>query len=183
MFNHIRFFNLFNFISRKYQFLFNVGIVLLLLITPLANSDTTEEANGAAAEPEKSPIKIGGAMRVNYVYGSYGNEDNPHPRGEDIGDVDLEIFRLNADLDYQNIISRLEYRWYNSYSMIHTAWLGYNLDDLGTIKAGIVRAPFGPTAYGVPQAGFLTSIFMLGLLMIQMLALHGMELLINCRLI
>ncbi|MXV82941.1 hypothetical protein F4Z98_06155 [Candidatus Poribacteria bacterium] len=128
-------------------------------------SDTTEEAAEAveAVEPKKSPIKVGGAMRVNYAYGAYGDEENPHPRGEKIGDVDLEIFRLNADLDYNNIISRLEYRWYDGYSMIHTAWLGYNLGDLGTVKAGIVRVPFGPTAYGISTSWFFDQHFYVGL--------------------
>ena len=32
-----------------------------------------------AQESEKPPIKIGGAIGVNYVYGSY---DDPHPRGD-----------------------------------------------------------------------------------------------------
>ena len=85
------------------------------------------------------------------------------PRGEKIGDVDLEIFRLNADLDYNNIISRLEYRWYDGYSMIHTAWLGYKLGDSGTVKAGIVRVPFGPTAYGVSTSWFFDQHFYVGL--------------------
>ena len=117
----------------------------------------------ADTEPEKSPIKIGGAIRVNYVYGTYGDEDNPHRRGQKIGDVDLEIFRLNSDLDYHNIISRIEYRWYDNYSFIHTAWLGYNLDEFGTLKAGIVRVPFGPTAYGVSTSWFFDQHFYVGL--------------------
>lgn len=117
----------------------------------------------AFAEEKKSPIKIGGAMRVGYAYGSYGDADNPHRRGEKIGDVDLEIFRLNADLDYHNIISKIEYRWYDNYSMIHTAWLGYNLGDLGTLKAGIVRVPFGPGPYGVSSSWFFDQHFYVGL--------------------
>lgn len=88
-------------------------------------------------------------MRVNYVYGVYGDDDTPHPRGKKIGDVDLEIFRLNVDIDCNNIINRLEYRWYDDYSRIHTAWLGYKLGDSSTVKAGIVRVPFAPTTYGV----------------------------------
>ena len=148
--------------NRKFQPLLTFCIVFLLLTLPFAMADTTAE-NSAEAEPKKSPIKIGGAMRVNYVYGTYGNEDNPHPRGEKIGDVDLEIFRLNADLDYQNIISRIEYRWYDAYSMIHTAWLGYKLSDMGTVKAGVVRVPFGPTAYGVSNSWFFDQHFYVGL--------------------
>ena len=116
-----------------------------------------------AQESEKPPIKLGGAIGVNYVYGSY---DEPHPRGTDIGRAELEIFRLNADLDYQNFIGRVEYRWYNdgsNYSMFHTLWLGYNLGDSGTLKAGIVRVPFGPTAYGVSSSWFFDQHFYVGL--------------------
>ena len=151
---------------KQISFIFSFGIAFLLIVSPFAMAaDTTEETAEAveAVEPKKSPIKIGGAMRVNYAYGTYGDDDNPHPRGEKIGDVDLEIFRLNADLDYHNIISRLEYRWYDGYSMIHTAWLGYNLGDLGTLKAGVVRVPFGPTAYGVSTSWFFDQHFYVGL--------------------
>lgn len=126
---------------------------LLSLVLPIS----------ADTESEKSPIKIGGAMRVNYAYGTYGDEDNPHRRGQKIGDVDLELFRLNSDLDYHNIISRIEYRWYDNYSFFHTAWLGYNLDKLGTLKAGIVRVPFGPTAWGVSTSWFFDQHFYVGL--------------------
>jgi len=151
--------------NRKYQYFFGFGVAFLLIFASFSMADTTEETAEAAdvEAPKKSPVKIGGAMRVNYVYGSYGDEENPHPRGEKIGDADLEIFRLNADLDYQNITSRLEYRWYDGYSMIHTAWLGYNLGDIGTLKAGIVRVPFGPTAYGVSTSWFFDQHFYVGL--------------------
>lgn len=141
----------------------SISVILLMMITPFAIADSHGEETVEVEEPKKSPIKIGGAMRVNYVYGTYGDDDNPHPRGDKIGDADLEIFRLNADLDYQNIISRLEYRWYDNYSMIHTAWLGYNLGDMGTFKAGIVRVPFGPTAYGVSTSWFFDQHFYVGL--------------------
>ena len=142
-----------------------LGVIFLLIVGSFAvAADTTEEtAETAEAPPKKSPLKVGGAMRLNYVYGTYGDADNPHRRGEKIGDVDLEIFRLNADLDYHNIISRIEYRWYDNYSMIHTAWLGYNLGDLGTLKAGIVRVPFGPTAYGISTSWFFDQHFYVGL--------------------
>ena len=153
--------------NRKYQYFFGVGIVLLLIVTSFAVADTTEETAEAveAAEPKKSPIKIGGAMRANYVYGTYTDG-----RGDDNGDVDLEILRVNADLDFHNIIGRLEYRWYprwfgasSGYSMIHTAWLGYNFEDLGTLKVGIVRVPFGPGPYGVSSSWFFDQHFYVGL--------------------
>ena len=140
--------------NKGYKRIFSLGIAVLLFASQWV---------AHAQEEKKSPIKVGGAMRVNYVYGSYGDADNPHRRGEKIGDADLEIFRLNADLNYQNFTSRLEYRWYDAYSMIHTAWLGYNLGELGTLKAGIVRVPFGPSPYGVSSSWFFDQHFYVGL--------------------
>ena len=165
MYNYRSFINLLFLKSRKHQYVFGFSIALLLIVSSFAFADTTEDTTETveAPPPKKSPIKVGGAMRVNYVYGAYGDEENPHPRGEKIGDVDLEIFRLNADLDYNNITGRLEYRWYDGYSMVHTGWLGYKLGDSGTVKAGIVRAPFGPSAYGVSTSWFFDQHFYVGL--------------------
>ncbi|MDE0297884.1 MAG: hypothetical protein OXN17_04580 [Candidatus Poribacteria bacterium] len=141
---------------KGYSYALGLGLAVLLLASPLAS----------LAEEKKSPVKIGGAMRLNYIYGSYVDQG----RGEKIGDVDLEIFRLNADLNYDKISGRIEYRWYpryygqsHGYSMIHTAWLGYKLGDSGTLKAGIVRVPFGPTAYGVSTSWFFDQHFYVGL--------------------
>lgn len=144
-----------------------IVILILLAISSISIADTTENAENTVEEEikKKSPIKIGGAMRANYVYGTYTDG-----RGDDNGDVDLEILRVNADLDFNNILGRLEYRWYprwfgydSGYSMIHTAWLGYNFEDLGTLKAGIVRVPFGPAAYGVSTSWFFDQHFYVGL--------------------
>ena len=135
--------------NRGYKRILILGIVALLFASQLV----------AIAEEKKSPIKIGGAMRMNYIRGSYTDH-----RGEKIGDVALEIFRLNADINFDKISSRLEYRWYpGGYSMIHTAWLGYNLGDLGTLKAGVVRVPFGPGPYGVSSSWFFDQHFYVGL--------------------
>jgi hypothetical protein len=113
-----------------------------------------------AAEPKKNPIRIGGTFGVNYIYGDYAGDDR---RGNNIGDVDLEVFRLDADLDYNGLIGRVEYRYYDPYSMMHTAWLGYQFDQYGTVKAGIVRVPFGPGAYGVSSSWFFDQHYYVGL--------------------
>ena len=117
-------------------------------------------ASEEPAEPKESPIKIGGALGINYAYGDYAGD---HRRGNDVGDVDLDIFRLNADLNSNNFIGRAEYRYYDTYSMMHTAWLGYDSDSFGTIKAGIVRVPFGPGPYGVSISWFFDQHFYVGL--------------------
>ncbi|MCY4002098.1 MAG: hypothetical protein OXF33_00085 [Rhodospirillales bacterium] len=111
------------------------------------------------ATAQDSPVSIGGALGVNWVYGDYDGR-----RGENLGDVDLEIFRLNADLNHNNLIGRVEYRWYDGYSMMHTAWLGYQSDDFGTVRAGIVRVPFGPGNYGVSSSWYFDQHFYVGLI-------------------
>ena len=151
----------------RYRYVLGIFILMLLSVSSLLLAETTENAENIVEEEvkKKSPIKIGGAMRANYVYGTYTDG-----RGDDNGDVDLEILRINADLDFNNIIGRLEYRWYprwfgssSGYSMIHTAWLGYNLEDLGSLKAGIVRVPFGPGPYGVSSSWLFDQHFYVGL--------------------
>lgn len=113
-----------------------------------------------AVQAVHRPVKIGGALGINYAYGDYAGD---HRRNEDVGDVDLDIFRLNADLDSDGLIGRVEYRWYDTYSMMHTAWLGYESDRYGTVKAGIVRVPFGPGPYGVSTSWYFDQHFYIGL--------------------
>lgn len=123
----------------------------------LAESEASAVA-AVAEEPKKSPIRIGGAIRANHAYGDYDNR-----RGENIGDSDFELLRLNVDLDYNGVIGRAEYRYYDNYSMMHTAWLGYTSDGLGTLKAGIVRVPFGPGPWGVSNSWFFDQHYYVGL--------------------
>lgn len=123
----------------------------------LAESEP-QTASPKSAEPEKSPIRIGGAMRANHVYGDYSDR-----RSENVGDSGFELLRLNVDLDYNGVIGRAEYRHYDDYSMMHTAWLGYTSDGFGTLKAGIVRVPFGPGPYGVSSSWFFDQHYYVGL--------------------
>ena len=127
----------------------------------LAESEFKEEkavqsVTGVALK--ESPIKLSSSLRANYIYGDYDNR-----RGEGIGDVDLELFFLSATLDYNNFIGKVQYRWYDGYSMMHTAWLGYDSDNFGTFKAGIVRAPFGPGPFGASTSWFFDQHFYVGL--------------------
>ena len=172
------------------QYMYNLilSIVILLFASPLAFADEAVDENEALrerieylerelekareklaesepqaasyepAEPKKSPIRIGGAMRANHAYGDYSGR-----RGENIGDSGFELLRLNVDLDYGNVIGRAEYRYYDDYSMMHTAWLGYRSDGFGTLKAGIVRVPFGPGPYGVSNSWFFDQHYYVGL--------------------
>ena len=132
-----------------------------------------ELAARAAPEPEPTniqlgPLTVGGAVRVNYVLGSYTNGDSGPNRGGNGGNVELDTFRINLALDYENIIGKLEYRWYpagsgSNYNFVHTGWLGYRFDDASHLEVGVNRVPFGPGPYGVSQSWFFDQHYYVGL--------------------
>lgn len=114
------------------------------------------------------PVRIGGAMRVNYVRGSYvANDDGPH-RGGNGGNIELDTFRINMDFEQGDFIGKLEYRWYaagfgQSYNFLHTGWLGYRYGNDSHVEVGVNRVPFGPGPYGVSQSYFFDQHYYVGL--------------------
>jgi len=115
--------------------------------TRAEEAEAALERSGEAEQSdiELGPLTIGGAMRANYIIGSYkGGGDGPS-RGGNGGNFELDTFRINAALDWDNVIGKLEYRWYNGYNFIHTGWLGYRLDDASQLEIGVTRKPFGPS--------------------------------------
>ena len=137
-----------------------------------------------AESPKKRELNIGGAIRASYVYGDYHQNPayfdsgpNPPPdkrayrgdrRGRNVGGFMFDTFRINVDFTYDNIIGSFEHRWWwylknAGYSSLSRAWLGYEFDDAGTLKAGIVRVPFGPGPYGISSSWFYDQHFYVGL--------------------
>ena len=66
-------------------------------------------------------------------------------------------------LDYEQVIGKLEYRWYDGYNFLHTGWLGYQFDDASQLQVGVTRVPFGPGPYGVSQSWFFDQHYYVGL--------------------
>ena len=110
------------------------------------------------------PLTIGGAMRLNYIYGDYEKVGKAPQRGGNGGNVELDTFRINATLNYQQWIGQLEYRWYDGYNFIHTGWLGYAFDESSQVQVGITRVPFGPGPYGISQSWFFDQHYYVGLI-------------------
>ena len=139
-----------------------------------------EEAKDVVAEaPEgkKRELKIGGTIGVSYAYGSYhqrpsyadsGPGITGDRRGRNVGGVLLDTFRQNVDFTYDDWSGSFEYRWWwylknAGYSSLSRAWLGYDFGENGTLKAGIVRVPFGPGPFGVSSSWFYDQHFYVGL--------------------
>jgi len=87
-------------------------------------------------------IKIGGALRLNYSYKDYDQENMDR-----LGDFGFELFRLNADIDYKDIFLSVEYRWYGNFNAIHHGYFGYHITERSSIEIGIHQVPFGILPY------------------------------------
>jgi hypothetical protein len=127
-----------------------------------------EEQLAATSEPESTkiklgPLSVGGAVRVNYIRGSYTDTGDGPSRGGDGGNFELDTYRINLSLDHAQTIGKLEYRWYNGYNFLHTGWLGHQFQDGGQLQVGVTRVPFGPGPYGVSQSWFFDQHYYVGL--------------------
>jgi hypothetical protein len=101
-----------------------------------------------AADEPASPLSVGGAVRVNYVYKSWQTD---YPRGF----VGLDTIRLDVKYDDGRLIGSAQYR-YNRYPagqggytdhFLQHGWAGLRFDDKSELHAGLVKMPFGLAPY------------------------------------
>ena len=128
----------------------------------LAESES-EDAGSKGITLLDDKLKVGGAIRANYVVGDYPEGGGASRATEDGGNFGLDTFRINLDYANGPLLGKLEYRWYNGYNFLHTGWVGYNFEDAGQLQVGVNRVPFGPGAYGVSQSWFFDQHYYLGL--------------------
>jgi len=108
-------------------------------LSDILNSTKTNKHDSLKQLPK---IKIGGALRLNYSWKNYDQENMDR-----LGDFGFELFRLNADIDYKDIFMSVEYRWYGNFNAIHHGYFGYHLTDRSSIQIGIHQVPFGILPY------------------------------------
>ena len=110
------------------------------------------------------PLKVGGAIRANYVIGDYENEASDGPqRGGNGGNFELDTFRINLDYKQDGFIGKVEYRFYDGYNFLHTGWVGYDFANNSQIQVGVNRVPFGVGAYGPANSWFFDQHYYVGL--------------------
>ncbi len=113
---------------------------------------------------EVGPVKIGGAIRANYINGDYQKSGGDGPeRGDNGGDMELDTFRINLDYAQGNWIGKAEYRWYTGYNFLHTGWLGYKFSEKSQVQVGLNRVPFGVGDYGPANSWFFDQHYYVGL--------------------
>ncbi len=107
-------------------------------------------------------LRVGGAIRAGYAIGDYASTTGPS-RGSDGGNFALDTFRVNLDYSKNALSGKFEYRWYNGYNMLHTAWIGYQVDQDSKALIGVNRVPFGVGPYGVSNSWFFDQHYYVGL--------------------
>lgn len=131
----------------------------------LARAEESLAAAEADSPIQFGPLTVGGAMRVNYVFGDY----TASPGGgasrskSDGGNFEFDTFRLNLDYARDAWVGKVEYRFYDGYHFLHTGWLGYNFADGSQLQVGVNRVPFGPGPYGVSQSWMFDQHYYVGL--------------------
>ncbi len=100
--------------------------------------DEPQKEETKAVHAKQPKLDIGGALRFNYALSDF--DDDSEARG---GDLEFDIFRIDVDGEYENVIISAQYRWWSYMDAIHHGWLGYDFTDQLRIQAGVTRVPFG----------------------------------------
>lgn len=121
----------------------NSSIITLTLITLLfaLSSPTPTFAD------DEDGFKVGGAVRFNYRYMDWDDEDYARVNKEQKGEFLLDTYRINVDGTYKDIDLSLEYRFYSGYHMLHHGYLGYAFNDKLSMQLGVNQVPFGIQKY------------------------------------
>lgn len=94
---------------------------------------------------DKPQIEFGGALRFQYKYQDWDTHNKRQG-----GSLVYDMFRINADASYKNIMLHAEYRFYaKSFGggMLKSGWMGYNLREKHFFKIGLFSCPFGLMPY------------------------------------
>lgn len=122
-----------------------------------ALSARMERLEDKVKEAENAPIRIGGAVRSQFVWEDYneGNKDRN-------GDWDFDLIRIDYSGSIGDVILSAQYRWFQYMESVQHAWVGYNFDDNWQGQIGITKVPFGVTPYNSNNY-FFSSNFYVGL--------------------
>ena len=98
---------------------------------------------------ELPEIIFGGAFRMNYSLKDYDDQNKDR-----YGDFGFEVFRINVDVDYNDIFLSAEQRWYADFIAIHHAYFGYHINDNTSFQIGVNQVPFGIAPYAAHSFWF-----------------------------
>lgn len=124
----------------KHEFLsFGLVFILLSSFTPVCAQDLD------SLSTDTPQVDIGGALRFNYVYSSWKEEQKT--KGGEFG---YDMFRIDFDASYKKVYLKAEYRIYSDAfggGFLKRGWMGYRFNDNEEIQIGLTAVPFGIREY------------------------------------
>ncbi|WOH37417.1 carbohydrate porin [Thalassotalea fonticola] len=114
-------------------------------------------ANTKSSADLTPKIKIGGAVRFQYSYEDY--DDDNKDRG---GDFDFDTFRLDVNGSIGDVRVSAQYRWYQYMDVVHHAYAAYDFNENWEGQVGITQVPFGNLNYN-SNSFFFSSAYYAGL--------------------
>ncbi|MFC0268251.1 hypothetical protein [Kushneria aurantia] len=108
-----------------------------------SSSDQTLAQQNQAAIEEMQQVQFSGLFEFGYNYQDWS--DSSKDKGGDLG---FNKLILGVDGDIDQFTYSMQYRFYDGYNFLKKGWLGYNIDDANTVKAGLMQTPFGNLPYG-----------------------------------
>lgn len=99
------------------------------------------------AQESEDGFTVGGALRYNYRYMDWNDEDYARINSAQGGELLMDTYRINVDGTYDGIDLSLEYRFYSGYHMLHHGYMGYDFSDRTTMQIGVHQVPFGIQPY------------------------------------
>ena len=134
-----------------------------------------DDVEAKAAPQEEGPslsVSVGGSLRFNALFRSYGADAGSFQSFEDKADRKLgdggftfDTFRINASGSYGGLIFDAEYAIYpESFGglFIHHGWVGYEFSDAFQTQVGVSQVPFGIQPYA-SSSWFFNNTYYVGL--------------------
>ncbi|MFB6278470.1 MAG: hypothetical protein ABEK75_03120 [Salinibacter sp.] len=149
-------------------------------IVVVGEDEETDEEDDADASTDAAPqeedpslsVSVGGSLRFNALFRSYGADAGSFQGFEDKADRKLgdggftfDTFRINASGSYGGLIFDTEYAIYpDAFGglYIHHGWVGYEFSDAFQTQVGVSQVPFGIQPYA-SSSWFFNNTYYVGL--------------------
>ncbi len=112
------------------------SVLLFTATVPELSALQSTDAGEAAADSlsDVPNLRFGGAVRLNYAWRDYdaGLKDR-------FGDFAFELFRIDVNGEFNDLLLSVQYRWYETFEAVHHAYFGYKPGDRSEVRLGISR--------------------------------------------
>ena len=120
---------------------------LLIFIISIYPESVKAAYIGSGGGGKKPKFHVGGALRFNYRYMSWKDEQYAKIANAQGGEFLLDTFRFDINGSYKGLKLSTEYRFYAGYNMLHHGYVEYDFNKNNRVQLGISQVPFNIQPY------------------------------------